>query len=414
MACVGLSCLTLACNFTEKPSEPSASALLSSGQADLGSAEGRKFLFQAVAKFRSAKDKPGQAEALYALAEAHQLAGMAGAALKAIKAAQRTFSENSGSYSPRTARQLEAQLELQLGHMDKAQALYEQLYLQAIKDRDVAAQWQTLLSLGRARAGLKQFASAQEAFGTALKLAAGAPAASRALILQHWASNESNHGQLDAARAHWGQALVLLNGRPLQHQAAQLLLKWGQRELSAHNYSAAALAAVQGRQRIASSPQGATALASELDKLLSESEYWLDLAAENDRLDHSVATEISEAIVPLGDHKFQLQRWLVELFLADTGQLSKTARLVPEEADGKGAAVSIFGVRVHTLWGKLGFENGDRLQSINGFNWADIQNMSAIDLGFPSAVRYVVSLTRADAEMTLEFVVPPQAPVAAD
>jgi general secretion pathway protein C len=48
----------------------------------------------------------------------------------------------------------------------------------------------------------------------------------------------------------------------------------------------------------------------------------------------------------------------------------RQARIVPEQENGKVAGIRLFGVRPDTLLGVLGMENGDRLQTINGFDMA--------------------------------------------
>ena len=48
----------------------------------------------------------------------------------------------------------------------------------------------------------------------------------------------------------------------------------------------------------------------------------------------------------------------------------REARIVPEQENGKVVGIRMFGIRPDTLLGMLGMENGDRLQTINGFDMA--------------------------------------------
>ena len=51
-------------------------------------------------------------------------------------------------------------------------------------------------------------------------------------------------------------------------------------------------------------------------------------------------------------------------------ELMRSARIVPEQENGKVVGIRLFGIRPETLLGTLGLENGDRLQTINGFDMA--------------------------------------------
>jgi general secretion pathway protein C len=46
----------------------------------------------------------------------------------------------------------------------------------------------------------------------------------------------------------------------------------------------------------------------------------------------------------------------------------RSARIIPETKDGQVVGVRLFGIRPDTLLGSLGIQNGDRLETINGFS----------------------------------------------
>ena len=66
--------------------------------------------------------------------------------------------------------------------------------------------------------------------------------------------------------------------------------------------------------------------------------------------------------------EFNVDRGVVDKILENQAELMKTARIVPEQENGKMVGIRLFGVRPDTLLGVLGMENGDRLQTINGFD----------------------------------------------
>lgn len=83
-----------------------------------------------------------------------------------------------------------------------------------------------------------------------------------------------------------------------------------------------------------------------------------------------VPPEIASKIQKVSDTEFSIDRSVVDSILERQAELMKSARIVPEQKDGKVLGVRLFGIRPDTLLGTLGLQNGDRLESINGFNMA--------------------------------------------
>jgi len=85
----------------------------------------------------------------------------------------------------------------------------------------------------------------------------------------------------------------------------------------------------------------------------------------------SIMPEIISKIQKLSPTEFNIDRAVVEKVLENQAELMKSARIVPEKGpDGSVVGIRMFGIRPDTLLGTLGFQNGDRLESINGFNMA--------------------------------------------
>ncbi len=83
-----------------------------------------------------------------------------------------------------------------------------------------------------------------------------------------------------------------------------------------------------------------------------------------------VPADIKDKIKKISDSEFHVDRSVVDKILADQAELMRSARIVPEKKDGKVVGIRLFGIRPDTLLGTLGFQNGDRLESINGFDMA--------------------------------------------
>jgi general secretion pathway protein C len=84
----------------------------------------------------------------------------------------------------------------------------------------------------------------------------------------------------------------------------------------------------------------------------------------------TVPPEIATKIQRVSDTEFSIDRSVVDSILERQAELMKSARIVPEQKDGKVLGVRLFGIRPDTLLGTLGLQNGDRLETINGFNMA--------------------------------------------
>lgn len=84
-------------------------------------------------------------------------------------------------------------------------------------------------------------------------------------------------------------------------------------------------------------------------------------------LQASFASEFRSPIIRENDTTFLIDHGLVDAVLEDQASLIGSARIVPEFVDGK-TYVRLFGVRPDSLLGRLGFHNGDSLESINGFD----------------------------------------------
>jgi len=88
------------------------------------------------------------------------------------------------------------------------------------------------------------------------------------------------------------------------------------------------------------------------------------------RQSDSLLPEIASRIKRVSDNEFDVDRAVVDRILENQAELMRRARIVPEQKDGKVVGIRLFGIRPDTLLGTLGFQNGDRLESINGFNVA--------------------------------------------
>lgn len=116
-----------------------------------------------------------------------------------------------------------------------------------------------------------------------------------------------------------------------------------------------------------------------------------------------VPADIADKIKKVSDTEFHVDRSVVDKILEDQAQLMRSARIVPEQKNGKVVGIRLFGVRPDTLLGKLGLQNGDRLESINGFEMASPEKALEAYARLRTSDNLSVKVTRRGQPVNIEF-----------
>ena len=116
-----------------------------------------------------------------------------------------------------------------------------------------------------------------------------------------------------------------------------------------------------------------------------------------------IPADMAAKIHKISDTQYDIERSLVDQVLENQGELMKSARIVPEKEGDKVVGIRLFGVRPDSLLGTLGLENGDRLQSINGFEMSDPQKALEAYARLRSADKLTVTVNRRGKPMNLDF-----------
>lgn len=82
---------------------------------------------------------------------------------------------------------------------------------------------------------------------------------------------------------------------------------------------------------------------------------------------------VRDRIESLDDRQYRVARSLVREALEDPRKLLGNVRPVPERSGSKVVGLRLFGIRPDSVLGQLGLQNGDRLESINGYGFGDPQ-----------------------------------------
>lgn len=115
----------------------------------------------------------------------------------------------------------------------------------------------------------------------------------------------------------------------------------------------------------------------------------------------SIDPDLKSKIRKLSDTEFEIDRSAVDTILERQGDLMKSARIVPEQKDGKVVGIRLFGVRPDTLLGTLGLQNGDRLEQINGFDMGSPEKALEAYARLRTAPNLTVKINRRGQSMNL-------------
>lgn len=113
--------------------------------------------------------------------------------------------------------------------------------------------------------------------------------------------------------------------------------------------------------------------------------------------------DIKDKIQRVSDNEFNVDRSVVDQILENQAELMRSARIVPEQKDGKVVGIRLFGIRPDTLLGSLGLQNGDRLESINGFNMASPEKALEAYARLRTASNLNVKISRRGQSMSIDY-----------
>lgn len=116
-----------------------------------------------------------------------------------------------------------------------------------------------------------------------------------------------------------------------------------------------------------------------------------------------VPADIASKIQKVSATEFNVDRQVVDKILENQAELMRSARIVPEQENGKVVGIRLFGIRPDTLLGTLGLENGDRLQSINGFDMASPEKALEAYARLRTADHLTVQVNRRGQNQNIDF-----------
>lgn len=121
------------------------------------------------------------------------------------------------------------------------------------------------------------------------------------------------------------------------------------------------------------------------------------------RSSRAVDPEIAAKIKKISETEYEIDRSAVDKILENQAALMSSARIVPEQKDGAVVGVRLFGVQPETLLGTMGFQNGDRLEQINGFDMGSPEKALEAYARLRTADNLAVKITRRGKAMNVDY-----------
>jgi general secretion pathway protein C len=116
-----------------------------------------------------------------------------------------------------------------------------------------------------------------------------------------------------------------------------------------------------------------------------------------------VDPDIASKIQRISATEFNVDRSAIDKLLENQAMLMQSGRMVPDTQNGQTVGMRMYGVRPDTLLGTLGFENGDRLEKINGFDITNAEQGLTAYAKLRTADRFSVTLNRRGQPTTIEY-----------
>ncbi len=116
-----------------------------------------------------------------------------------------------------------------------------------------------------------------------------------------------------------------------------------------------------------------------------------------------VDPDIASKIQRISATEFNVDRSAIDKLLENQAMLMQSGRMVPDTQNGQTVGMRMYGVRPDTLLGTLGFENGDRLEKINGFDITGVEKGLEAYAKLRTADRFSVTVNRRGQATTIDY-----------
>jgi general secretion pathway protein C len=114
---------------------------------------------------------------------------------------------------------------------------------------------------------------------------------------------------------------------------------------------------------------------------------------------------IAKGIERLGPGRYRIERSVVERLLDDQAEIMKGGMMRPEKEGDRTVGVRLLGVRADRLFGVLGFQDGDVMRTLNGYEFSSPERMLEAYAHLRDATQLRVEFTRGGQATTSTYAI---------
>jgi general secretion pathway protein C len=126
-------------------------------------------------------------------------------------------------------------------------------------------------------------------------------------------------------------------------------------------------------------------------------------AAEGQSPESDLLAAVDKGVKRVSDTSFDIDRALVDKILLDPSVVARQARIVPSIKDGKANGFKMYAIRPNSVFAKIGLQNGDTIQSINGFDMSSPDKALEVYTKVRSASNLSISILRRGQPVQMEY-----------
>jgi len=117
------------------------------------------------------------------------------------------------------------------------------------------------------------------------------------------------------------------------------------------------------------------------------------------------ALKPGKGIKKVGDGEYLVDRAEIENTLANLNKVATDARIVPSFKDGKGNGFKLFSIRPGSIYSRIGVQNGDIIQKINGFDMDSPEKALEVYQKLQDAEHVKIDLLRRGKSKSMEYTI---------
>lgn len=115
--------------------------------------------------------------------------------------------------------------------------------------------------------------------------------------------------------------------------------------------------------------------------------------------------DLGEGVEKTGDGEYSIPRQEIDNVLSNLNKVATQARIVPSFHNGKANGFKLFSIRPNSLYSKIGIQNGDIVQKINGYEINSPDKALEIYSKLKDAQSITVDLVRRGKSKTLSYAI---------